>query len=228
MFVELLQISIHQAQGKEILFYAFVGLLLFLAIIRQLFPKYFNDLFRLFFRTTLKQRHLSEQLTQTPLPSFLLNLFFFFSAGFYLSFWLERVQLNPFDSFWWLLLYVIAVLIIAYLVKYISLQSMGWLFKARDAAASYTFTVFTINKMAGLFLWPLLVLMAFSTEQVFVIALTISWVLLAGLLLYRIGLTYRVVRKQIRLSSFHFLLYVAGFEIAPLAVLYKLFLLNFS
>jgi len=200
MFVELLQISIHQPQGKEILFYAFVGLLLFLGIIRQLFPKYFNDLFRLFFRTTLKQRHLSEQLTQTPLPSFLLNLFFFFSAGLYLSFWLERVQLNPFDSFWWLL----------------------------DAAASYTFTVFTINKMVGLFLWPLLVLMAFSTEQVFVVALALSWALLAGLLLYRIGLTYRVVRKQIRLSGFHFLLYVAGFEIAPLLVLYKLFLLSFS
>jgi len=227
MFVTLLQISIHQAEGKEILFYAFVGLLLFLAIIRQLFPKYFNDLFRLFFRTTLKQRHLSEQLSQTPLPSFLLNLFFFFSAGLYLCFWLERVKLNPFDSFWWLLLYVIAVLIIAYLVKFISLQFMGWLFKARDAAASYTFTVFTINKMAGLFLWPLLVLMAFSTEQVFVVALTLSWVLLGGLLLYRIGLTYRVVRKQIHLSGFHFLLYVAGFEIAPLAVLYKLFLLNF-
>jgi hypothetical protein len=53
-------------------------------------------------------------------------------------------------------------------------------------------------------------------------------ILLAGLLLYRIGLTYRVVRKQIRLSGFHFLLYVAGFEIAPLLVLYKLFLLSFS
>ena len=40
MSITLLQISIHQAEGKEILFYAFVGLLLFLAIIRQLFPKY--------------------------------------------------------------------------------------------------------------------------------------------------------------------------------------------
>jgi hypothetical protein len=63
---------------------------------------------------------------------------------------------------------------------------------------------------------------------VFVVALALSWALLAGLLLYRIGLTYRVVRKQIRLSGFHFLLYVAGFEIAPLLVLYKLFLLSFS
>ena len=72
----LLQISIHRVEGKEILFYGFIGLLLFLAVIRQSFPKYFTDLFRLFFRTTLKQRHLSEQLTQTPLPSFLLNLLF--------------------------------------------------------------------------------------------------------------------------------------------------------
>jgi len=228
MFLEFLQISIHQTQGKEILFYVFVSLFLFLAIIRQAFPKYFNDLFRLFFGTTLKQRHLSEQLGQTPLPSLLLNLFFFISAGLYLSFWLERVGLNPFDSFWWLVLYVSTVLFIAYLVKFITLQFTGWLFKASDAAASYIFTVFTINKMVGIFLFPLLVLMAFSTEQVYIIAQALSWVVLAGLLTYRIGLSYRVVSKQIRVSAFHFLLYVAGFEIAPLVVLYKLFLLNFS
>lgn len=224
----LLQISIHQVEGKEILFYGFIGLLLFLAVIRQSFPKYFTDLFRLFFRTTLKQRHLSEQLTQTPLPSFLLNLLFFMVAGLYLTFWLETTHRNPFSNFWWLILFMSGVVAAAYLVKFITLQFTGWLFKAGDAATSYIFTVFTINKMAGLFLLPLLALMAFSAPWVFSISLALSWVLLGGLLLYRIGLTYRVVRKQINISGFHFLLYVTGFEIAPLLVLYKLFLLNFS
>ena len=224
----LLQISIHQVEGKEFLFYGFIGLLLFLAIIRQVFPKYFTDLFRLFFRTTLKQRHLSEQLTQTPLPSFLLNILFFIVAGLYLTICLESVHRNPFSSYWLLLLCMTVVVSAAYLLKFITLQLSGWLFKAGDAASSYIFTVFTINKMAGLFLLPLLALMVFSAEWLFPISMALSWVLLGGLLLYRIGLTYSVVRKQVNISGFHFLLYIAGFEIAPLLVLYKLFLLNFS
>ena len=224
----LLQISIHQTEGKEILFYGFIGLLLFLAVIRQAFPKYFTDLFRLFFRTTLKQRHLSEQLTQTPLPSLLLNLLFFIIAGLYLTFWLDRMGLNPFSTFWWLFLCMIGVVAGAYLVKFIMLHFTGWLFKVHEAADSYIFTVFTINKMAGLFLFPLLALMAFSAPWLFPISLMLSWILLGALLLYRIGLTYGVVRKQMQISGFHFLLYVTGFELAPLLVLYKLFLLNFS
>ena len=223
-----LQISIHQAEGKEILFYGFIGLLFFLAIIRQAFPKYFVDLFRLFFRTTLKQRHLSEQLTQTPLPSFLLNILFFMSGGLYLSFCVEQWAVNPFSTFWWLLLCLTLVLVAAYLIKFITLHFTGWLFKAEEAARSYIFTVFTINKMAGLFLLPLLAVIAFSAAPVVHSAMLLSWILLGALLLYRIGLTYRVVRKQMHISGFHFLLYIAGFEMAPLLVLYKLFLLNFS
>ena len=219
---------LHEAGGKEIFFYGLLGLVFLLAVLRLSFPKYFNDLFRLFFRTTIKQRHLSEQMSQTPLPSFILNIFFFIAAGLYLSFWIDHVQLNPFNNFWWLLLYVTLGITSAYLLKYITLQLTGWLFRAREAAESYTFTVFTINKMMGLFLLPLLVLMAFAQDAIFSVALTVSWFLLAGLLLYRIVLTYRVVRKQIHLSGLHFILYIAGFEISPLLILYRLLLLNFG
>lgn len=219
---------IHEAAGKEILFYGLLGLVFLLAILRLLFPKYFNDLFRLFFRTTIKQRHLSEQMSQSPLPSFILNIFFFIAAGLYLSFWIDHIHLNPFASFWWLLLYVTLGVTGAYLLKYISLQITGWLFRSREAAESYTFTVFTINKMMGLFLLPLLILMAFSHDEIFSVILTLSWCVLAGLLLYRVVLTYRVVKKQIRLSGLHFILYVAGFEISPLLILYRVLLLNFG
>lgn len=220
--------SIHAHESKEILFYGLVGLLLVLAILRLSFPKYFNDLFRLFFRTTLKQRHLSEQMSQTPLPSFILNIYFFIAAGLYLSFWIDHLQKNPFSNFWWLLLYVTGGVTAAYLIKYISLKLTGWLFRSREAVESYTFTVFTINKMMGLFLLPLLVLLAFSKNGPFATALTISWCGLAGLLLYRMVLSYQVVRKQVSLSGFHFILYVAGFEISPLLILYKVLLLNFG
>jgi hypothetical protein len=218
----------HLAEGKELLFYGLLGLVFLIAIVRLSFPKYFNDLFRLFFRTTIKQRHLSEQMSQTPLASFLLNLFFFIVSGLYLSLWVNHIQQNPFSDFSKLFLYISLTVAVAYLLKYITLQIAGWLFQAREAAASYVFTVFTINKMMGLFLLPLLIVMAFANEVIFEIVLTISWVILAGLLLYRIILTYRVAQKETQLNRFHFLLYVAGLEFAPLLVFYKFLLLNFK
>ena len=54
--------------GKEYLFYYLVFLLILFGLLRRVFAKYFYDLFRVFFRTTLKQRQTQEQLLQSPLP----------------------------------------------------------------------------------------------------------------------------------------------------------------
>ena len=76
-----------QFQGKEILFYVIIVLLDSFWTFKTLaFAKYFNDLFRVFFRTTLKQRQIKEQLMQTPLPSLMFNVFFVASAGLYINF----------------------------------------------------------------------------------------------------------------------------------------------
>ena len=205
-----------------------VFLVMLFALVRLSFSKYFTDLFRLFFRTTLKQRQLSEQLVQAPLPSVFLNLFFLINAGLYLSFWIDHNKANPFVSFWWLLLYVTLGLTFSYLIKFASLKISGWLFNVPNAVESYIFLVFLINKMLGILLMPILFVLAFSGEQLFPVALTISWCLIGALLGYRIFLSYQLIRRQIKVSGLHFLLYVLGFEISPLLVLYKAIELNFG
>ena len=220
--------NLHIANGKEILFYGMVFLVMLFALVRLSFSKYFTDLFRLFFRTTLKQRQLSEQLVQAPLPSVFLNLFFLINVGLYLSFWLDHNKANPFVSFWWLLLYVTLGLTFSYLIKFASLKISGWLFNVPNAVESYIFLVFLINKMLGILLMPILFVLAFSGEQLFPVALTISWCLIGALLGYRIFLSYQLIRRQIKVSGLHFLLYVLGFEISPLLVLYKAIELNFG
>lgn len=220
--------NLHIANGKEILFYGMVFLVMLFALVRLSFSKYFTDLFRLFFRTTLKQRQLSEQLVQAPLPSVFLNLFFLINVGLYLSFWIDHNKANPFVSFWWLLLYVTLGLTFSYLIKFASLKISGWLFNVPNAVESYIFLVFLINKMLGILLMPILFVLAFSGEQLFPVALTISWCLIGALLGYRIFLSYQLIRRQIKVSGLHFLLYVLGFEISPLLVLYKAIELNFG
>lgn len=222
------QAILRKVTGKEWLFYALVFLLLIFAILKRLFPKYFNDLFRLFFRTTLKHKQVREQLMQTPLPSLMLNGFFVASAAFYISFLVQHFKADPTGNFWLLLLYAGAGLSVIYFLKFIGLKVSGWLFGMQEAADSYVFIVFIINKMIGIALIPILFILAFSAGSVYIAGLTLSWFLVGGLLGYRLILTWGAVRNQVKVNLFHFFLYILAFEIAPLLLIYKGLLLFFS
>ena len=215
-------------KGKELLFYFLLGLLLLFAFLKQAFPKYFNDLFRLFFRTTLKQRQIREQLMQTPLPSLLLNGFFFISGGLYVAFLLQHFRFIGDDDFWLYALYSCVGLSLIYLVKFLGLKVMGWVFSIPEAANSYIFIVFIINKVIGVFLLPFLIMLAFLEGQGHQIAMVLSWVGVGGLYLYRFILTYSAIHNQVRFNLFHFFLYLCAFEIAPLLLIYKLLLIIFQ
>lgn len=214
-------------EGKEPEFYFIIFLLILFGLLKLAFAKYYNDLQRVFFRTTLKQRQISEQLVQSPLPAILFNLFFSFSFGMYLNYLLDYLGFVLHKNFWIQYLYCVAGLLSIYAGKFISMKFIGWLFRVPRATDSYIFIVFLINKMLGLFVLPILIFLAFSTEVVREIAFVISWLGIAVLLIYRLILSYGAVRNEITLNPFHFLLYLAAFEIIPLLLIYKLLLIIF-
>lgn len=211
----------HVSAGKESLFYALLSMVLLLALFKKFFPKYWIDLFRLFFRTTLRQRQLRDQMQLATLPSILLNAFFFLSLSFYGSLFLEERGWNPFQEYWVLWLALLGGLLTMYLVKWLGLQFAAWVFGQRELGEDYTFLVFTVNKVMGVMLLPLVIGLAFGESWVWQWSMSLSWALIGGMLLYRGYLTYRVVRREAVVSPFHFLLYWLGFELAPLAVLYR-------
>jgi len=215
-------------QGKETFFYVIAGLVLAFALLKLTFAKYFNDLFRVFFRTTMKQRQIREQLMQTPLPSLGFNLFFVASAGLYADFLLFHYGFKLVDNFWVLYLYCCIGLTAIYSGKFVALKLCGWMFNVRQGADSYIFIVFIINKVIGIFLLPFLALLAFSDEPVRSIALTISWCGIALLFLYRFILGFGAIRNEVRFNLFHFLLYIVAFEVAPLLLIYRLLLFFFK
>jgi len=219
-----LQSGKKEFKGKELLFYVITALVVIFALLKLVFPKYFNDLFRVFFRTTLKQRQIKEQLMQTPLPSLMFNGFFVASAGLYANLLLHYFNFTPVSNFWLLYLYCCIGLSIIYLVKFVGLIIFGWLFNMQKAADSYIFIVFIINKVIGISLLPFLVLLAFTDGVMYSVALVLSWCCVGGLLLYRFILGFAAIRNEVRFNLFHFFLYLCAFEIAPLLLIYKLLL----
>ena len=211
-------------QGKEMLFYVVILLLIIFGLLKLGFRKYFNDLLRVFFRTTLKQRQIKEQLIQTPLPSLMFNIFFVASAGLYLNFLFHHFMFTPVNNFWLMYLYCCVGLSIIYLVKFVGLKICGWLFNMRQAADSYIFIVFIINKVVGFSVLPFIILLAFTEGTVYTVSLIVSLFSVGGLFLYRFILGYGAIHNEVRFNLFHFFLYICAFEVAPLLLIYKLLL----
>lgn len=217
----MLTMQERNATGDEPVFYMIVALLFFYGLVRSVFIKYHNNLMALFFRATLRQQQLRDQLTQTPAPSLMLNALFVLSASLYLSFLAKYYSLLSNWDFWQVFLYSAGGLILLYAGKYIVMKIIGWILRVDKAADAYIFVVFMVNKVLGIFLIPIVMLMAFPTESIIHAVVVLSLSLVVFLFLYRFWLSYRAVRGEIKVNPFHFFLYLCAFEIAPLLLLFK-------
>ncbi len=207
-------------ESKDRIFYLLTGLLFFVAFIRILFPKYFQNTFRLFFQTSFRQKQTRDQLLQQGLGSLLLNLLFFFSGAIYITLVLQYYKLNAFP-FWELLLYSCIGLLLLYLGKFLFLMFAGWVFNVKEGAATYIFIVFLINKIIGVMLIPFLLIIAFSEVSLVQAAITASLILIGMLFFYRYFVSLKSFRRDLHINPFHFFLYLCGVEIVPLLVIGK-------
>ncbi len=221
---EILMIEWREYRDMDSVFYFIIGLVLFLALIRLIFPRYMSSLFVLSFRASPRQQQLREQMLQTPLPALLMNVFFVIVLATHLSFLAIHFDLFPPEDFWMLQIYTMAIIAGIYTGKYFLLQIAGWIFGNRNAAAVYLFSVFLVNKITAILLLPLLVMIAFPSPELEPVVLIISCVLLVGIFVYRFIIAYKPLRNEIKLTRLHFFLYICAFEIAPLLLIYKVLL----
>ena len=217
-------IYIRKQDDNEALFYFLVALVFYFACIRLFFGKYLDNLITLFFRVTMRQQQIREQLLQTPLPSLLLNILFVISTGLYLALLARHYNFNYFGNLWITFLYAIAFVSGIYLGKYLVLKLAGWIFNIRSATDTYIFIVFLVNKMIGIFLLPFVVLISFPNEYFLPVLVLLSYVMLILFLGYRFVNSFRPIRSEIKVNRLHFFLYLCAFEIAPLLLIYKVLL----
>ena len=210
--------------SEDGLFYLLAGIVLYFALIKVFFAKYLDYVISLFFRGSMRQQQIREQLLQTPLPSLLLNILFVLSGGLYICFLLQYYQFAPGVNFWLLYGYSAAFVTTLYLAKFFILKTTGWIFNISKATDTYIFIVYMANKMLGILFLPLIIIIAFSSAATKEITITISYCMLALILLYRVIASYPAIRAEIKVSIFYFFLYLCAFEIAPLLLIYKVLL----
>ena len=215
-------VTVKRWDGKEVFFYAIVVLLFFFALLKNAFSRYLDDLFRVFFRTTLKLRQTKDQLISAPLPSLLFNILYTLSAALFITLLFQHFGMGKQFGFWMLFVYCIAGLLLIYTIKFVMLKLCGWMLRITEATDTYIFIVFTTNKVMGILLLPFIVGLAFMSGDAYQAIFFLSICFLAMLFIYRFYLSFVSVQKQMRINLFHFALYLLAFEITPLLLINKL------
>jgi Domain of unknown function (DUF4271) len=213
--------ELYEPESFDGMFYFMVGMLFYFAIIKLFFTKYLANILTLFFRASMRQQQLREQVLQSPFPSLLLNILFFFSGGLYGAFLIRFYQSGSPDHFWAHFQYCALILIVLYLLKFLILKVVGWIFNLSRAVDIYLFVVFLTNKIIGTFLLPFLVLITFSGPLLTEVGITLSIIMVCLFYIYRFIAAYAALHKEIKISGLHFILYLCAFEIAPLLLIYK-------
>ncbi len=207
--------------GKEFIFYFLETTILILAVFKVFYSKYFNNIFRVFFNTSLRQNQLTDLLLQAKLPSLIFNIFFVISFGLYLWLLLTHYSLIHSSNYMFAVFSILFVAIM-YVGKFISLKFMGWACGMIDVADQYIFVIFLINKIIGIILIPFIVLLAFAPEQ-WVNPISISsLIILSILFLLRYLRSYGLLQSQLALYRWQFLLYITAIEVVPVLIIYKL------
>ena len=212
--------------SKDNSFYIICGLLFFVGITTRAFPKYYADLYRVFSQSGFRQKSIRYQLVQNQIASLALNIIFYVTGGSFIYLIASQKGISPDFPWYWQVLACIGFLLIVYGTKYISLMTGGWVFSARELLVSYSFVVFFVNKIAGLFLIPVIIMLWLGSNGLHGSVTTLAFMVLSLLFLYRFFLVLPMVRSKSGVSTFHFFIYLCTFEILPILLLVK-FLMNF-
>jgi hypothetical protein len=81
-----------------------------------------------------------------------------------------------------------------------------------------------VNKIAGLVLIPLGILLAYSSAGWKDVVITLTAIFMAVLVGLRMVRSYTAISHPLRINPLHFLVFVGAFEVIPLLVIYRLFL----
>ena len=207
--------------SKDALFYLILGVVFLLAFIKLVFPKFFRNLFMLFFQTSLRQKQTREQLLQDSWASLLVNLLFFLSAGLFITL-LTKYKSWSSLPFWTLYGYITAFIVLIYIGKFLFISFAGWVFNNKAAAQGYVFLVSMVNRIMGILLIPFIIFLAFGNPQMLNITITMSIVLVILLFLYRYLVSFGSLRNDLKINPFHFFIYLCAVEILPMLLIYKL------
>lgn len=217
----------HAPSGMDWLFYTLLCSLAFFGILRRGFARYVTDLAVAFFGQAIRQAPIREQLARQTLPAQLMNLQFLFNVALFGYLMVPDLLLPGISGHWAQIGALMLLMAAVYAVKGLTVWVTGFLAGRPTEAEGYLFIVMMVNKVTGVALIPLNILLAYLGGDFRTPILAVVLLILSSLFLLRLLRCYDFVSRELRVGFLPFLLFLASFEVMPMLVLGKALIVLF-
>ena len=120
-------------------------------------------------------------------------------------------------------LLIVGFVLVVYLVKILSLKTIGYIFNSNSAPNEYIFLIFLINQIIGIGFIPIILFIAYGKESFTNDFVYAGFALFILSFFVRIGKGALTALSSRKISAFYLFLYLCTFEILPLLLGAKLF-----
>ena len=202
-------------------------------IVKVFSPRKFNQMFAAFIKPTAMNQLLREEYAFSNRSSILLLALYLLMAPLFTlqaaSHFMHDTFLTGFNPSKALTAYLLflSLIFMCYVFKISTVRILSSVFNMKSAGSEYIYTILLFNKVAGLILFPLVLLIAFARQLNQGFFLYVGFVLLVILLIYRMLRLIQMGLTNSGVSILYLFLYLCTLEILPLVVLIKLFMFIF-
>jgi len=211
-------------ENEDWKFWLSLFLLAFLAVIRFAFSGDFDELSQTFRNWGINQQLIRDLGVGVPFGVVLLNIFSSLVISFYVFLLLQHFKIVQIEPTWLMMIFSFACVEAALLLRYIVLKAAEIIFPFKKELKLYNFYEIQINRVMGVYLFPLLLIIAFSTPLMNTIALYGSLAIVTVMLLIRYIKGFNIGISYFGSHVIHFLLYLCALEIAPVLIIIRLLL----
>jgi hypothetical protein len=203
--------------GEDWMFLVFLFALVTLAYTRRFHPLRITRLWNSTWNVRILRQAIREE-PNTPRANLLFNLSFFFQTALVVYLAIKFTGIAPlgYTGFGLYLLFVLGVMAM-YLLKTASIRAVQMMADGDFGLTEYEYNVFLINRVIGLLLMPVNMLLAYLPK------IFVSPFIGAAVGLYSMMIFYRMIRGFVNAAGsgvpvFYIFFYICTLEILPLAV----------
>lgn len=197
-------------------------LLVLLAGIRFGYARDFEDQMNAFRNWGVNQQVIRELGVGVPFGVVLLNVFSAMVFSFYAYCLIEHFGWVRLEPAWLLMAATFALVASLMFLRYLLLKTAELVSRHGKELRLYTYYELQINRVAGIFLYPVLLLSLYTQPPLSDYALYVSYALLAAYFLMRFVKEFNLSITYFGNHVIHFLLYICALEIAPLLIVIRL------
>lgn len=204
--------------------YVLLGIVMYYAFIRNVFHKSLPVIFQAYWNDrSINQFTRDDNFfkARNALFYFVLFVFVYATIAYYvLEYYNIKFKYSGFERYQ----YILMLVGVFYIFKYILLKILGYLFGVHKIVSGYLAILSVSNLVYSIIIIPFIVFYNYLTVPVSAYVMVLILSLFAFNTAYKYLRTATILRNNFQFPIFYLILYLCTFEIMPLLILYKIFL----